>query len=269
MTVSAAISLTDALEEVGKAFQNASGAEVRFNFAGSNVLARQIIDGAPADVFVSADEAQMRLAESAGAIASETKVDLLGNRLAVVVAREITSIAEVKDLLRPEVKRIAIADPEAVPAGVYARQYLRTAGLWDQLSPKVVPVANVRAALTSAENGSVAGCARLRVGRGGGALRQARARHLRPAVRRASSIPLPRPRRLGMPRRRGSSSRSCAAGWRAICSASTSSSRSPSDRNDDARALAGHEPYGRRGTRRDGAHARSRPVDRLAAGAVA
>ena len=97
----------------------------------------------------------MRLAESAGAIASETKVDLLGNRLAVVVAREITSIAEVKDLLRPEVKRIAIADPEAVPAGVYARQYLRTAGLWDQLSPKVVPVANVRAALTSAENGSV------------------------------------------------------------------------------------------------------------------
>jgi len=154
VTVSAAISLTNALEDVGKAFRASMGTEVRFNFAGSNVLARQIIDGAPADVFVSADEAQMRLAESAGVIASDTKIDLLGNRLAVVMAKEMASIADVKDLLRPDVKRIAIADPEAVPAGVYAREYLRTVGLWDRLAAKVVPVANVRAALTSADNGS-------------------------------------------------------------------------------------------------------------------
>jgi molybdate transport system substrate-binding protein len=155
LTVSAAISLTNVLEQIGKVFQSATGTEVRFNFAGSNVLARQIIDGAPADVFVSADEAQMRLVESAGAVAAETKVDLLGNRLAVVVSRETPPISDVKDLVRPAVKRIALADPEAVPAGVYARQYLQTVGLWDQLRPKTVPVANVRAALTSADNGSV------------------------------------------------------------------------------------------------------------------
>ena len=155
LTVSAAISLTNVLEEVGQAFRSGTATEVRFNFAGSNVLARQIIDGAPADVFVSADEAQMRLAEEAGAIVSETKMDLLGNRLSIVVSQEINGLADVDGLLRADVKRIAIADPEAVPAGVYARQYLRAAGLWDRVRAKTVPVANVRAALTSAENGSV------------------------------------------------------------------------------------------------------------------
>lgn len=155
VTVSAAISLTDALEEIGHAFRRDTGTDVRFNFAGSNVLARQIIDGAPVDVFISADETQMRLAESAGAMESGTRVDLLGNRLAVVVSQGITSVHGVKDLLRPEVKRIAIADPEAVPAGVYARQYLQAVGIWQQIQAKTVPVANVRAALTSADNGSV------------------------------------------------------------------------------------------------------------------
>jgi len=155
VTVSAAISLTDALEAVGQTFRRETGIDVRFNFAGSNVLARQIIDGAPVDVFISADEAQMRLAESAGAIQPGTRVDLLGNRLAIVVSRGIASVHSVKDLLRSEVKRIAIADPEAVPAGVYARQYLQAVGIWPQIQAKTVPVANVRAALTSADNGSV------------------------------------------------------------------------------------------------------------------
>jgi molybdate transport system substrate-binding protein len=155
VTVSAAISLTNVLEEIGRAFESADGLEVSFNFAGSNVLARQIIDGAPADVFISADEVQMRLAEAAGAILSDTKLDLLGNRLAVIVSRETPAISDVNDLVQPAIKRIAIADPQAVPAGVYARQYLESVGLWDRLKSKVIPVANVRAALTSADNGSV------------------------------------------------------------------------------------------------------------------
>src|SRR5262245_31152001 len=129
VTVSAAISLTDALEEIGQAFRRETGTDVRFNFAGSNALARQIINGAPVDVFIRADDAQMRLAESAGAMQAGTRVDLLGNRLAVVVSQGFASIGSVKDLLRPEVKRIAIADPEAVPAGVYARQYLQAVGI--------------------------------------------------------------------------------------------------------------------------------------------
>src|SRR4051812_41335501 len=156
VTVSAAISLTDALETIARAYADAGGGPIRFNFAGSNVLARQIVNGAPADLFVSADEAQMEVAAQAGAIDNTSRVNLLGNRLAVVVARSVAGppIRGVDDLLRPEVKRIALGDPSAVPAGVYARNYLRAVGAWTRLEPKIVPVANVRAALTVVENGS-------------------------------------------------------------------------------------------------------------------
>ncbi|MCA1651561.1 MAG: molybdate ABC transporter permease subunit [Acidobacteria bacterium] len=91
ITVSAAVSLTDALEEIGRAYESAGGGAVRLNFAGSNVLARQIANGAPVDLFISADEAQMDLADQAGAILAGTRIDLLGNQLAVVVSRGATS----------------------------------------------------------------------------------------------------------------------------------------------------------------------------------
>src|SRR5262245_17345349 len=84
ITVSAAISLTEALEKIAAAYARSGGGIVRFNFAGSNVLARQIVNGAPVDVFVSADAEQMDLVQKAGAIDEATRVDLVGNRLAVV-----------------------------------------------------------------------------------------------------------------------------------------------------------------------------------------
>ena len=154
LVVSAAISLTDALEEAGRAWTAAGGGMVRFNFAGSNVLARQIVAGAPVDVFISADEAQMQVALAAGAIVPETKVDLFGNRLAVVTAAGAPAIRTVQDLTQPGVKRIAIGDPQAVPAGVYAKQFLQRAGVWDALAGRIVPVAHVRAALSAVETGS-------------------------------------------------------------------------------------------------------------------
>jgi molybdate transport system substrate-binding protein len=155
ITVSAAISLTDVLEEIGRAYTASGGGEVRFNFAASNVLARQIVSGAPVDVFISADEAQMDVADSAGAIVHATRFDLLGNRLVVLASPAIAgSSADLSVLAQPHVKRIAIGDPEAVPAGVYARRYLQAAGLWDKISGKIVPVSNVRAALAAVENGS-------------------------------------------------------------------------------------------------------------------
>jgi molybdate transport system substrate-binding protein len=157
LTVSAAISLTDALQTIADAYARAGGGAVRFNFAGSNVLARQLANGAPADVFISADEAQMAVAAGAGAIDTASRIDLLGNRLVVVVRRDspIASIVRrAEDLLRPEVKHVAVGDPAAVPAGVYARKYLEAASVWSRLESKVVPVANVRAALTVVENGS-------------------------------------------------------------------------------------------------------------------
>jgi molybdate transport system substrate-binding protein len=155
LTVSAAISLTDALEEAGRAYRAAGGGDVRFNFAGSNVLARQILSGAPVDLFVSADEAQMNLIEAAGAIAPGTRLDLLGNRLAVVLSSSAPPIKDAEGLSHPAIRRLALGDPDAVPAGVYAKQYLRAAGVWDRLAAKIVPVSNVRAALTAVETGNV------------------------------------------------------------------------------------------------------------------
>ena len=154
LTVSAAVSLTDSLEAVAKAYSAAGGGPVRFNFAGSNVLARQLANGAPADVFISADEAQMDLAAGAGAIDTATRVDLLGNRLAVITRAERRPPADIRGLLSPDIRRVALADPSAVPAGVYARQYLQAMNLWDAMAARVVPVANVRAALIAVENGS-------------------------------------------------------------------------------------------------------------------
>lgn len=155
LTVSAAVSLADALEDIARAYSAAGGGPVRFNFAGSNVLSRQIAAGAPVDVFVSADEAQMGVAEAAGAIDRSTRVALVGNRLAVVTRRGAAPLSDLRALATPAFKRIAIGDPAAVPAGVYARQYLHASGLWTALEPKLVPVGNVRAALAAAASGSV------------------------------------------------------------------------------------------------------------------
>ena len=152
--VSAAISLTDALLEIEKAYAAAGGGPLRFNFAGSNVLARQIANGAPADVFISADLVQMQYAEKSGAIAPGASSYLLNNSLAVVTSQRGPAIRAARDLAQPGVNRIAIGDPAAVPAGFYAKQYLQRAGLWEVLQPKLLALANVRAALAAVENGS-------------------------------------------------------------------------------------------------------------------
>lgn len=152
--VSAAISLTDALQEIERAYTAAGGGPVRFNFAASNVLARQIANGAPADLFISADLVQMEYAERAGAIASGASRGLLANRLAVVTppGRPLRG-TDASALTDGSVRRIAIGDPAAVPAGFYARQYLERKGLWQALQRKLLPLSNVRAALGAVESG--------------------------------------------------------------------------------------------------------------------
>jgi molybdate transport system substrate-binding protein len=133
VTVSAAISLTDALEEAARTYRDAGGAELRFNFAGSNVLARQILNGAPVDLFISADEAQMKLVEDSGAIAPGTRIDLLANRLAVVLSSSAPAVNDAGGLAQPAIRRLALGDPQAVPAGVYAKQYLQATGVCHRL----------------------------------------------------------------------------------------------------------------------------------------
>ena len=155
ITVSAAISLTEALTVAARDYAQAGGGTIRFNFAASNVLARQIVDGAPVDIFISADEPQMDVVSSAGLVKEGSRADILANQLAVVVPSDRNRpLVGIRSLTDPAFKRIAIGDPEAVPAGVYAKLYLQKVGIWQTLESRIVPAGSVRAALTAVESGA-------------------------------------------------------------------------------------------------------------------
>jgi molybdate transport system substrate-binding protein len=155
VVVFAASSLTNVLDAAARAYERSTGVTLLVNVGASNSQARQIIDGAPADVFCSADEAQMDVVERAGKIASGTRVVLAFNRLVVVVPKErARRLSAITELLDPSVQRIAVGDPAAVPVGVYTRQYLERAGLWARIQPRLVPTVNVRAALSAVEAGN-------------------------------------------------------------------------------------------------------------------
>lgn len=116
LQVFAAASLTDALKEIAPAYELATGEKLQFNFAGSNALARQIQEGAPADVFISADEAKMDALQSAGLIVEDARQSLLSNTLVVVVEADNSFEADsARALTAPAIKRIALADPKGVP----------------------------------------------------------------------------------------------------------------------------------------------------------
>jgi molybdate transport system substrate-binding protein len=156
ITVAAAVSLSEVLEEIATAYAADGGGAVRFNLAGSNVLARQIVNGAPADAFISADDAQMDVVEKAGDLLAGSRFDLVANQLAIVATPERVDFVRREFARAPgEIRRVAIGDPAAVPAGVYARRYLEQRGLWTAYEARIVPTTNVRAALAAVETGSV------------------------------------------------------------------------------------------------------------------
>ena len=156
IVVSAAASLTDALKEIGRMYQSRSKNRVTFVFASSSTLARQIEAGAPADVFFSADVQTMNALERNGRLEPGTRRQLLSNQLVIIVpADKPTVVNSPEDLLDPRVRRIALAEPSSVPAGVYSKTYLESLKLWDKIKPKVVPVLDVRATLASVESGNV------------------------------------------------------------------------------------------------------------------
>lgn len=152
--VFAAASLTDSLQALGSAFEKSSGVRIAFSFGASSDLERQIEAGAPANVFFSADTAKMDALEKAGLVAKADRREFLSNVLVVVVPQGSTArIASARDLAA--MPRIALADPAAVPAGVYARRWLTSAGVWDEVSPRVIPTLDVRAALAAVAGGDV------------------------------------------------------------------------------------------------------------------
>lgn len=160
LTVFAAASLADLLTALGERFAAENGTRVIFNFAGSNTLSRQIEAGAPADLFLSADRTQLERLSERGRVRSGEIEAWLGNRLVVVVpagagaisgsAAELGSAAALAAY-----DRIAVADPDGVPAGVYARRWLERQGQWRVLAPRLVPAADVRAALAAVASGGL------------------------------------------------------------------------------------------------------------------
>ena len=155
LNIYAAASLAEALGEIAKSYEPASGDKLRFNLGASSALALQIKNGAPADVFLSADEAKMDDLAKAGLIAADTRRSLLSNTLVIVVhADHGAAVATPADLAAPSLGRIALAEPQTVPAGVYAKQWLQKAGLWKKVTDKVVPTENVRACLAAVEAGN-------------------------------------------------------------------------------------------------------------------
>ena len=156
ITVFAAASLTDSLKEIASSYEKQTGDRIVFNFGASGFLARQIEEGAPADIFFSADEAKMDGLERKGLIVRETRQRRLSNTLVIVVAADSQlSLKSAKDLADAKINRVALADPRTVPAGIYAKEYLERARLWSVLEPKVVPTDNVRAALSAVQSGNV------------------------------------------------------------------------------------------------------------------
>ncbi len=154
ITVFAAASLTNVLTEIGAAYKESSGDKVLFNFAASNTLAQQIRAGAPADLFFSADEAKMDALEEANLIVPGTRRSLLGNSLVIITPTGGLKITRPADLTQPAIRHLSLGDPKAVPAGVYAKSWLESEGLWETLQPKLVPAENVRAAMAVVASGN-------------------------------------------------------------------------------------------------------------------
>src|SRR5580658_5282351 len=160
ITVSAAISLKDALDELGPVFQvqqhrksGGSGTAVAFNYGGSGTLARQIEQGAPVDVFFSAAEKQMDELAAQGSIEADSRRDLVGNALVLIAPAQATTLHSFQDLTNPRVKTLALGETSTVPAGAYARQTLEHLGLFTAIEKKVVYAKDVRAVLTYVETG--------------------------------------------------------------------------------------------------------------------
>jgi len=160
VTVFAAASMANALAEIETGFEAASGHDLVISLAGSSALARQIQQGAPADVFISASPDWMDVIEQEGLIEQASRFDLLGNSLVLIAHGADAPPVDIGTgfALSPLLGegRLAMALVDAVPAGIYGKAALEALGLWSDVAPKVVQTDNVRAALALVALGEVA-----------------------------------------------------------------------------------------------------------------
>ena len=156
LVVFGAMSLTDALTEISERFQSDIGIRIFFNFASSSTLQHQIEKGASADIFISASPMQVNALQSEGRVNVDTRRNLLTNSLVLIAPfKKLPSFAEPQMLTESTVKRIAIGEPNSVPAGAYGREALSRLGIWADIQHKLVLGANVRATLAYVESGEV------------------------------------------------------------------------------------------------------------------
>jgi len=157
LTVSAAASLTDAFKVLKAAFEKTHpGTTVIYNFGASGSLLRQIENGAPVDVFASADQKTMDQAASKNLIVPATRVNFVQNGIVLVQPSDSKiHIKGIADLTQANVKRIAIGNPATVPAGRYTQEALTNAKIWDAVQPKLVPGESVRQTLDYVTRGEV------------------------------------------------------------------------------------------------------------------
>jgi molybdate transport system substrate-binding protein len=159
LTVFGAASLTNALQDLGDSFTKQSAIPVKFSFAASSVLARQIESGARADIFFSADLEWMDYLQSRGLIDRASRHDVLGNRLVLIapadskIALKIAANFPLAAALGNG--RLATGDPDSVPAGRYARSALSTLGVWNDVADRIVRAESVRSALMFVDRGEV------------------------------------------------------------------------------------------------------------------
>lgn len=155
VTVFAAASMTDAVSEIARVFEAQTGTKLTLSFAGSGTLARQVEAGAPADIFISADEAWMAYLEKAGSVQAETIRAIASNAIVLVGAPAAADLPLEADAIVKalDTSRLAIADPDTVPAGRYAKEALVKLDLWQALQSKMAPMENVRVALASVARG--------------------------------------------------------------------------------------------------------------------
>ncbi len=156
LTVAAAADLTNAFEEIGRQFQAATGTKVTFSFGSSGLLARQIENGAPMDLFTAANVEFINQLENKGLIIPGTKKIYARGRITLWLPKESNlHVDKLEDLTRAEVKRVAIANPEHAPYGKAALEALQKSGIWEVVKAKVVYGENIRQTLQYAQTGNV------------------------------------------------------------------------------------------------------------------
>lgn len=156
LTVSAAASLNEAFPEIAQLWQQETGHQVVFNFGSTGQLAQQIEQGAPVDLFAAADKKSVEDLDNKGVVISETKA-IYGKGRITLWHREDSSLSlqTLQDLTQPEIKRVAIANPDRAPYGLAAKQALQSVGIWEEIQPKLILGENIRQTQQYAETGNV------------------------------------------------------------------------------------------------------------------